>query len=566
MAQRILLIALLALAGCSDDGGSGGGGTDTDADADSDTDVDSDTDADTDVDSDTDTDSDTDSDSDAPSVCDPPVELADTSAPDHVIDDCTNDAQLRAALAEGGIIAFDCGGEATIAVTEVTALPNDVDTVLDGGGLVTLDGGGATRLLTVDGMWWQETGTVVTVQRITIRDFRAEGTELIPVVDPNPNNCSQGYVDGDGGALWFRDVNVRVIDSSFIDNTAAEYGPDTAGGAIRLLGTSSAVIQGCRFIGNRASNGGAVGGLFGGEVTFANNLFSTNQATGWGANGDDTENETGCPVLENGQRQIGSGGNGGAVCFDGGDQAAISFCGDVFDENTAGAMGGAFFRTDNISPAPFSVDRATFSDNSSVYLEEAAGGPGGLYLHRQNAEITATSFLFNTSATGCGVIQADTGDLHILNSTFAGNEAIEGVGGAICDFQTTEIDFCTFADNGADGGAGFFAGAIFGFGTTINNSILAGNSGAGGGNQETCNDVGHAGGDNVQWPEGHSACTADTVFADPLLDALADNGGPTLTMMPAAADEIVQIGEECPATDQTGKARAAPCTLGAVEK
>jgi hypothetical protein len=564
MGRHIIISALLACAGCADDAGAGSGDADTDAD--SDTDADTDADSDTDADTDGDADADTDADTEASNVCDPPVELADTSAPDHVVDDCSSDEQLRAALAAGGVIVFDCGGEATIAVTEETAVPNDVDTVLDGGGAITLDGGGATRLMTVDGLWWQETATVVTVQRITIRSFRASGTELIPVVDPNPNNCSQGWVDGDGGALWFRDVVVRVIDSVFEDNTAAEYGPDTAGGAIRLLGTSSAVIQGCVFTGNRASNGGAVGGLFGGEVTFANNLFSGNEATGWGANSNDAENETGCPVLENGQRQLGSGGNGGAVCFDGADQAAITFCGDVFEGNEAGAMGGAFFRTDNVSPAPFGVDRATFRENRSVYREAAAGGPGVLYLHRQDAEIAATSFLDNSSATGCGAIQADTGDLHILNSTFAGNAAIEGVGGAICDFQTTEIDFCTFADNGADGGAGYFAGAIFGFGTTIANSLLAGNSGAGGGSQETCNDVGHAGGNNVQWPEGHSACTGDTVFADPLLGPLADNGGPTLTMLPAAGDSIVQVGEGCPATDQTGKARGAPCTLGAVEK
>ncbi|MCK9459074.1 MAG: hypothetical protein M0R80_05505 [Proteobacteria bacterium] len=547
---------MIAIAGCSDGGGGAG-----DAGTGADTDADTDTDTDTDIDSDTDADTDT----DVPEVCDPPIERADSSSPDHVITDCTDDTQLREALAAGGVIVFDCG-EATIPVTEVTAMPNDVDTVLDGGGIITLDGGGATRLLTVDGQWWQETGTTVTVQRITIRSFRAEGSELIPTVDPNPNNCSQGYVDGDGGALWFRDVNVRVLDSAFLDNEAADYGPDTGGGAIRLLGTSSAVIQGCSFLGNRASNGGAIAGLFGGTATFANNLFSGNEATGWGANGNDTENETGCPVLENGQRQTGSGGNGGAVCFDGGDQAAITFCGDLFEENVAGAMGGAFFRTDNVSPAPFSVDRATFRANSSVYREEAAGGPGVLYLHRQNAEITATSFIDNSSATGCGAIQADTGDLHVLNTTFAGNEAVTGVGGAICDFQTTEIDYCTFADNKADGGAGFFAGAIFGFGTTIDNSILAGNSGAGGGNQETCNDVGHEGGNNVQWPEGHSACTADTTFADPQLGPLADNGGPTLTEMPAAADEAVQVGVDCPAVDQTGKARAEPCTLGAVEK
>ena len=553
-------IVLGGSVGCGDDDDDATG--DGDADADADTDGDSDADAD----ADTDGDSDADGDADAPSVCDSPIALADTATPDHIVSDCSNDTQLRTALTAGGIITFDCGGPATIPVTAVTVLPNDADTVLDGGEQITLDGGGATQLFTVDGMWWQQTETVVTVQRITIQNFRAVGSEMLDVVDPNPNNCSQGYVDGEGGAMLFRDVHVRILDSTFSNNVAAEVGPDAAGGAVRLLGTSTAIIAGNRFVGNRASNGGAVGALFGGEVTFANNRFSDNEATGWGANSNDGANETGCPIVENGQRQIGSGGNGGAVCFDGGDQGAVRFCGDVFERNVAGAMGGAFFRTDNISPAPFTADRVTLQDNESVHRNGAAGGPAGLYLHRQQAEITASTFVGNTSATGCSAIQADTGTLHIVNSTFADNEALDGVGGAICDFQTTTLDFCTLANNHADGGAGLFAGALFGFGSTVNDSILSGNTGAGGGNQQTCNDVGHGGGNNVQWPEGHSACTGQTNFADPALAALADNGGPTLTMMPGAAADVIQVGTNCPATDQTGRARANPCTLGAVEQ
>ncbi|MBI2893393.1 MAG: hypothetical protein HYY06_07555 [Deltaproteobacteria bacterium] len=563
MPRRMLALCVCfsnGLAGCSDDDSSG------DADADADADSDSDSDSDSDGDSDTDGDGDGDGDGDVPVVCEAPIEPADTSSPDHVIADCASDTQLREALAQGGIITFDCGGPATITVTAATALPNDVDTVLDGGGAITLDGGGATRLLTVDGMWWQQTATVVTVQRIAIQNFRATGSEALGVVDPNPNNCSQGFVDGDGGALLFRDVHVRVIDCSFSNNQAAEVGPDTGGGAIRLLGTSSAILVGNRFVANRGSNGGAVAGLFGGEVTFVNNLFAENEATGWGANSNDAANETGCPIVENGQRQIGSGGNGGAVSFDGGDQGTVSFCGDVFERNAAGAMGGAFFRTDNVSPAPFGMDRVTVRDNRSLDRNEAAGGPAGLYLHRQEAQITATTFAGNSSATGCAAIQADTGTLDVVSSTFAGNAALDGVGGAICDFQTTTLEFCTLADNHADGGDGLFAGALFGFGSTIRNSILSGNSGAGGGTQETCNDVGHAGGNNLQWPEGHSACTEATTFADPQLGDLADNGGPTLTMRPGAPAEVVQVGEDCPATDQTGRPRGSPCTLGAVER
>jgi len=54
-------------------------------------------------------------------------------------------------------------------------------------------------------------------------------------------------------------------------------------------------------------------------------------------------------------------------------------------------------------------------------------------------------------------------------------------------------------------------------------------------------------------------------FADPVLGPLADHGGPTLTIAPGADPSVVKIGSACPATDQTGKARPTPCTIGALE-
>jgi hypothetical protein len=518
-------------------------------------------DADTDTDSDSDADADADTDTGPPPVvCTPPIGLADTSAPDRVITDCSTDATLRDALAAGGIITFDCG-EATILVTGSTALPIDRDTVLDGGGRVTLDGGDSTRLFTVDGHWWQQTATTVTVQRITVQHFRATPTEAIPELSPNASNCSQGWIDGDGGAVWFRDVHVRIVDAVFLDNAAADVGPDTGGGAVRLLGTSDAFVVGSRFERNRGANGGAVGGLFAGEVVFANNLFRGNEATGYGANGNDPA--SGCPLLEDGQNQTGSGGNGGATCFDGGDQAAISFCGDVFEDNLAGALGGAFFRTENLGQAPVRFDRVLLERNQSLDRDGAAGGPGGLFLHAQTGAIEASAFVDNESATGCGAIQADSGTLLVSNTTFSGNSAAVGVGGALCDFQGSDVEFSTFAGNRADGGAGFFAGAVFGFGTTLHGCLFADNSGAGGGSQETCND-GIRGSENVQWPEGHAACTADALFTDPALDALGDHGGPTPSFLPASPE--VQIGADCPATDQAGAARSEPCTVGSLER
>jgi hypothetical protein len=56
------------------------------------------------------------------------------------------------------------------------------------------------------------------------------------------------------------------------------------------------------------------------------------------------------------------------------------------------------------------------------------------------------------------------------------------------------------------------------------------------------------------------------MFADAMLGALQDNGGPTPTMMPAAGSVAIGLGADCPDTDQRGEPRSTTtCTAGAVE-
>jgi len=69
---------------------------------------------------------------------------------------------------------------------------------------------------------------------------------------------------------------------------------------------------------------------------------------------------------------------------------------------------------------------------------------------------------------------------------------------------------------------------------------------------------------NLQWPDG-SLCTASPLIADPMLGALADNSGTTLTMLPGAGSPAKGIATGCPATDQRGNPRGTTCTAGAVE-
>lgn len=274
---------------------------------------------------------------------------ADTSKPTTVVG--TGSAascafsQLQAAVAKGGVITFDCGSApVTIPVTSTLNLRIDTNTVIDGGGVITLDGGNAVEILNFNSPNFQANETELTLQHISLINGKMTPTQAIPKA---PAPCSQGWDDGEGGALYMRDGNLTVIDAIFANNQAALLGPDTGGGAIYLLGSKhGALIVGSTFTGNTASNGGGLGGLFA-ELDVYDSLFSGNKAAGNGANNNSPSM---CSVMNNGQNEVGSGGNGGALYSDG-NSVNIVLCGDGIEDNAAGVNafgGGVFFTSDNM--------------------------------------------------------------------------------------------------------------------------------------------------------------------------------------------------------------------------
>jgi predicted outer membrane repeat protein len=497
-------------------------------------------------------------------TCTPPIQPVDVSTPTTVVgtgtaSSCT-EAALDAAVAKAGIITFNCGGPATISVTKQIELSLTVDTTLDGGGMITLDGGNAARILDFDSPNFRATMTTVTLQNLTFAHGKATGTP-IPMASPP---CSQGFeIDGGGAAVWMRDGVLHVIDSTFENNVGAAVGPDVGGGAIYVVGSLDITIVGSSFTSNSASNSGAVGSLFS-NLTIVNDVFTANQATGNGENYIDT---TDCSV-EGGES--GNGGNSGAVGMDGGETFSVSVCGDVFENNQANALAGAIGRTPDGAVAATIIDRCTFDGNS------AGTGGGALYFHNSDLTITAST-LSNNTAPGAGAIQADSTTFTFTNDTFAGNSATNGLGGAISLFSPGggTLTNVTFANNTSGGGSGLFAAAIAG-GTslTINNTIFDGNTSQDCGSPMACSDGSSTGTGDLQWPMDHVVCTtADTpcvpgiTFADAELGALANNGGTTMTLVPMAGSPAIGVGTGCPATDQRGQPRknASACTAGAVE-
>ncbi|MFO0695282.1 MAG: right-handed parallel beta-helix repeat-containing protein [Polyangiales bacterium] len=460
-----------------------------------------------------------------PAVCTAPA-LADVSSPTTVVGNGTpgscTPAALQAAATTGGTIVFACGAS-PITITVSTPIVFTKESVIDGGGLVTLSGGGSSRILLLDSAY-DQTGPRLVVQRLTFRDGRG-----VTGVDDTAA----------GGAAIYRDGgSLTVLDSVFLDNRAPSPGQDIAGGAIYGFGGGETVIAGCTFAGNASSNGGAVGSL-NGDLTVINSTFTANSATGSGGN-------------------PGNGGCGGALYMDG-SKERTSLCGVTIRNNQAGAIGGGVFRVSNTDDGTFTMDRTTVDSNRVT--PTSSGNAGGLYLQGLALAITNSTISRNEAFYNGGIwISERTADL--TNVTIAENVAFGSNGGGmwLSYSPTGTVRNCTIANNHSTA-ADQVAGAIFGGGLVLVNTIVSGNTA-----QWTpgCDKTHGAGTTNLQWPSG-ALCTTSPLVADPLLGALGDHGGDTETLVPDATSPARGLGTSCPATDQRGMPRGEPCTAGAVE-
>jgi len=286
-----------------------------------------------------------------------------TSAPDHVIGDgspagCTSAAVVQA-VAEGGIITFNCGpSPVTITMTATAKIVNTShQVVLDGGGKVTLSGGGDTRILymntcdpaqtyTTSDCWEQQWPQLV-VQNMTFTDAYSATQET--------KGASYG-----GGAIFDEGGQLKVVNSVFSGDQCYASGPDLGGGAIRATGMYMQVpvyITNDTFTGNSCSNGAALSGLYANFAVY-NSLMTGNKAIGSGAN----------PAASG----TAGGGSGGAIYTDGNGYNLL-IDGSVMSGNTAREGGGAIFFVVDADGGTLTIDGSTLSDNSSGAFQNAPG-------------------------------------------------------------------------------------------------------------------------------------------------------------------------------------------------
>ncbi len=282
----------------------------------------------------------------------------------------------------------------------------------------------------------------------------------------------------------------------------------------------------------------------------------------------------------------GNGGSGGAVHVDGG---SLTVTASLIGFNDAGAggpsaggtgggggSGGALSgdRRTTVEPV-LSIIGSTISDNETGAASTGgAGGIGGGIVQRFGTlSLTRVLLRGNTALGGTGGgngggAALDLAVFSTINSTIAGNTAA-ATGGGVWSNGSSYVRFSSIDDNTAPTGS-----AIDSSGPgSIGASVLGGSGGA-------CADplilvsVGH----NAELAGttcGLAHATDQSSVVTTALGALADNGGPTLTMLPTNPGPLfghlpvvdcAAMSDPVTTVDQRGLARpVGQCEIGAVE-
>jgi len=299
-----------------------------------------------------------------------------------------------------------------------------------------------------------------------------------------------------------------------------------------------------------------------------------------------------------------AGCEGGGLAIQAGN--AIITTTDVTGNDTPGDGGGLWFdkpANHNFTTEPtFTMSSATVSGNS------AGQAAGGLYVHSISANLAGLTIADNTAGTDAGGLEVgghaplQAGSAIVSFTTISGNSAGGSGGGATVDFPDgSEAIFfnstLTGNEAGVAGGAtatSALVTAAFGSTTiagntapqaanighsgpvTIDRSVIAEPLG-GGTNCDVLPAVAQAPSVNsggFSWASDTSCSLGPSDVedqgGDPQLGPLADNGGPTLTRLPADTSPLVDLVPlgDCTTTDDQrmiARPQGPACESGSVE-
>jgi hypothetical protein len=285
---------------------------------------------------------------------------------------CTSQAVVSA-VAKGGIITFSCGPAPVTILMHATAKVRNTSrrVVLDGGGKVTLSGGGARRILYLK--------TCDPAQVFTTSHCENQARPQLVVQNltfTRGNATGSGIDSGSGGAIYAHGGRLKVVNSTFTDNRCHGVGPDLGGAAIRALSQyqgKPVYIVHSTFHGGRCSNGGALSSI-GVSWVVLNSVMTANRAIGWGQN----------PALPG----TPGGGSGGAIYGDG-NTYTVRVAGTRISRNHAREGAGAIFFVSNDNTGTLRIQQSTLHHNFSGQFHTF--GYPGIFFHSHGHPIVTNS-------------------------------------------------------------------------------------------------------------------------------------------------------------------------------
>ena len=305
-----------------------------------------------------------------------------------------------------------------------------------------------------------------------------------------------------GGALYAgNDGELEIIDSTFENNTAT-----TEGGAVYIYNDNDATISGSTFMNNEAENdGGAIFGEIHYNVTIVDCTITGNSAA------DD---------------------GGGLAFYAKKPDNVLSITDTTIDANDAGDLGGGL-KIDAQDPLIVSITNSTVSNNTAQTDAGIGFDDPGITATINNSTISANAALYGSG----GVYIGSGSSLTVNQSTISANSSAgtspEWGGGGIQLGDNTSV--VTLSGSIVSGNSSGVAGAAdFGLYSSLASdtaSITATNSLIG----EVDSRITVNGTNNVS-------------STNPMLGALANNGGPTKTMALLTGSPAIDAGPNPVAT------------------
>lgn len=376
---------------------------------------------------------------------------------------------------------------------------------------------------------------------------------------------------GDANPIFFSMSDVTI------SGLTLKNGYSPAGGGAVIFGGGTSVLDRVRIESSDSMTGGGVL-MEGGTFTIKDSQLIDNTANvgggGFVASGADVL-ITGTTISGN-ESNLGAGGS-----IYGGETNSVSIVNSRFADNTAVQGGGGLAVTtptvEDFVSMPTQVTGSTFTGNKTTAAITSNGlGGGAIFSGSSDTDIDSSLFENNSSASAGGAIYLNAplpaNRASIQNSTFVGNSAVAAAG-AIASFSFgLKIDSSTVTGNETttpyspkyDGG-----GLLAMLPTVVTNSVISANTPEDVSSSEASEQakVDIAGSFNLigSMPNANyteKVAGSDITSSNPKLGRLADNGGPTLTMLPAGDSPVVNKGSSFLDTDQRGLLR--PVRFGSI--